>query len=85
MNSSTVDQVIAIDVGGTSIKGAIVENSTIVLSERWPTEREHGGDHSAERVIAFARHLAEENPQAKALGIVVPGLVDVNKGVAVYS
>lgn len=85
MNSSTVDQVIAIDVGGTSIKGAIVENSTIVLSERWPTEREHGGGHSAERVIALARHLAEENPQAKALGIVVPGLVDVSKGVAVYS
>lgn len=85
MSSSTTESVIAIDVGGTSIKGAIVEGSTIITSERWPTEREFGADHSVEKIIAFARHLTQENPQAKALGIVVPGLIDESKGVAVYA
>lgn len=77
--------VIAIDVGGTFLKGGIVEGASITVSERWPTGREHGPDQALERVISFGQHLAKQNPQAKALGIVVPGLLDEAKGIALIT
>lgn len=85
MSSADNEPVIAIDVGGTSLKGAIVEGSTIISSERWATQREAGPRHAVERVIAFAEHLVKNNPQAKALGIVVPGLVDEAQGISVFA
>lgn len=85
MSSADTEPVIALDVGGTFLKGAIVEGSAIISSERWATQREGGSHHAVERVVAFAKHLARSNPQAKALGIVVPGVVDQRNGIAVYS
>jgi len=85
MSSADTEPVIAIDVGGTFLKGAIVEGSAIISSERWATEREGGSHHAVERIIAFAQHLVKNNPQARALGIVVPGVVDERSGVAVDS
>lgn len=85
MSSVDNEPVIAIDIGGTSLKGALVEGSTIIFSERWATQREGGPHHAVERVIAFAEHLVKNNPQAKALGIVVPGLVDEVQGTSVFA
>lgn len=85
MSSADSAPVIAIDVGGTFLKGAIVEGTSIAVSERWSTGREEGSDQALERVIAFGRHLAKQNPQAKALGIVVPGLVDEASGILVFA
>jgi len=85
MSSADSVPVIAIDVGGTFLKGAIVEGASITVSERWPTGREHGSDQALKGVIAFGQHLAKENPQAKALGIVVPGLVDEENGMSVFA
>lgn len=85
MSSADSEPVIAIDVGGTFLKGAIVEGASITASQRWSTERERGSDHALERVIAFGQYLAKENPQAKALGIVVPGLVDEAEGISVFA
>lgn len=85
MSSAISTPVIAIDVGGTFLKGAIVESTSITTSERWTTEREGGSFHAVERIVSFAQHLMKSNPRAKALGIVVPGLVDELNGVAVYS
>lgn len=85
MSSAPSAPVIAIDVGGTFLKGAIVEGSSIIASERWSTGREHGSDQALEGVIAFGQKLAKENPQAKALGIVVPGLVDEGLGVSIFA
>ncbi|HEY3293457.1 MAG TPA: ROK family protein [Candidatus Nanopelagicaceae bacterium] len=85
MSSSKCAPVIAVDVGGTFLKGAIVEGASITSSERWSTGREHGSDQALEGVIAFGRKLAKENPQAKALGIVVPGLVDEVRGISIFA
>lgn len=85
MSSAELSPVIAIDVGGTFLKGAIVEGASIIESERWPTGREQGSDQALEGVIAFGRHLVKRNPQAKALGIVVPGLVDEENGISVFA
>lgn len=85
MTSADSVPVIAIDVGGTFLKGGIVEGASITVSERWPTGREHGPDHALERVISFGQYLIKQNPQAKALGIVVPGLLDEAKGIAVIT
>lgn len=85
MSSSLSAPVIAIDVGGTFLKGAIVEGASITASERWSTGREHGSDQALDGVIAFGRKLAKENPQAEALGIVVPGLVDEAQGISIFA
>jgi len=85
MSSAFSAPVIAIDVGGTFLKGAIVEGASITVSERWPTRREHGSDQALEGVIAFGQKLVRENPQAKALGIVVPGLVDEANGISIFA
>ncbi len=85
MSSTLSAPVIAIDVGGTFLKGAIVEGASITASERWSTGREHGSDQALEGVIAFGQKLAKENPQAKALGIVVPGLVDEAQGISIFA
>lgn len=85
MSSASLAPVIAIDVGGTFLKGAIVEGASIIASERWSTGREHGSDQALAGVIAFGKKLAKENPQAKALGIVVPGLVDEGTGVSIFA
>lgn len=85
MNSTSSEPVIAIDVGGTFLKGAIVEGASIMASTRWPTGREHGSDQALKNVIDLGQYLAKENPQAKALGIVVPGLVDEAKGTSIFA
>lgn len=82
---SSAQPVIAIDVGGTFLKGAIVEGASITASERWSTGREYGSDQALEGVIAFGQKLARENPQARALGIVVPGLIDEANGVSIFA
>lgn len=85
MSSTASDPVIAIDVGGTFLKGALVQGSTVTASERWPTGRENGSDQALKNVIDLGQHLARTNPQAKALGIVVPGLVDEAEGTSIFA
>ncbi|GAA1184361.1 ROK family protein [Kitasatospora gansuensis] len=82
--------VIALDVGGTHIKGAIVENGRLLDSERWHTRSERGSDALVETVLGCADELVARavryggRPAAPA-GIVVPGLVDERAGTAVLA
>lgn len=82
--------VMAFDVGGTDIKGTLLSASGDLLDVvRVPTPRD--GARTAEavldRVRELGKELSERSPglQAKAAGLVVPGIVDARAGVGVFS
>jgi len=77
--------VIGIDAGGTEIKAGVIRGSDVIVERRWPTGRENGPDHARDQILSAARELHAEHPEASAIGLVVPGIVDVNKKIAVFS
>ncbi|OEV22383.1 ROK family transcriptional regulator [Streptomyces nanshensis] len=83
--------VIALDVGGTGMKAALVGTDGTLLHEaRRATGRKRGADAVVETILAFAAELrayGEEHfgETAVAAGVAVPGIVDAGKGIAVYS
>jgi glucokinase len=73
--------VVGVDVGGTRIKSGVLRDGTLVGTTERPTPRE-----PEEIVAAIAEAvagLAEHAPEA--VGVVVPGVVDTTRGVAVWS
>ncbi|MER5630278.1 ROK family protein [Streptomyces nitrosporeus] len=83
--------VIALDVGGTGMKAALVgEDGTLLHEARRATGRKRGADAVVDTVLGFAadlhtygkEHLGEG---AVAAGVAVPGIVDAEHGIAVYS
>ncbi|OIV37075.1 sugar kinase [Mangrovactinospora gilvigrisea] len=83
--------VIALDVGGTGMKAALVAaDGTLLHEARRPTGRERGPDAVVEAVLDFAADLRAEGEKrfgvpAVAAGVAVPGVVDEKNGVAVYA
>ncbi|MYS20921.1 glucokinase [Streptomyces sp. DvalAA-14] len=83
--------VIALDVGGTGMKAALVAaDGTLLHEERRPTGRERGPDAVVTTVLDFAAELRDHGTAAfgeaaSAAGLAVPGIVDEANGVAVYS
>jgi glucokinase len=77
--------VIALDVGGTSMKGGLVSSSgEVLLTDRRPTPRAEGPLRVVEAIRAFIDELAEAGPGAPSgVGLAVPGLV--TSDTAVYS
>lgn len=82
--------VLAFDVGGTDMKAALIDDAgRIVALERLATP--HDGDRTAEAVVAAvaelsARFRAEhQDVRPQALGLLVPGHVDDEAGVGVFS
>ncbi|QKG25335.1 ROK family protein [Actinomadura verrucosospora] len=85
--------VIALDVGGTSMKAALVPapaepgagGEDVLASESWPTDRTDpvGG------ILDFAAHMAARakalGRPARAAGIAIPGIVDEASGTAVHA
>jgi glucokinase len=77
--------VIAVDVGGTSIKGAIVGADGDFRHELTrSTPVAAGADAVVGELAAFTAELAALQPAA-AVGLVVPGIVDAAAGRAVFS
>ncbi|MCX3061606.1 ROK family protein [Streptomyces beihaiensis] len=83
--------VIALDVGGTGMKAALVgADGTLLHRARRATERERGAEAVVEAVLGFAaelraygrEHLGES---AAAAGVAVPGVVDEREGVALFA
>ena len=85
MTSNNQDLVIGLDVGGTEIKAGLLKGSEIVSARRWPTEREKGPQHAVDQVVLAAKSMHDEFPNATAVGVVVPGVVNTKTGVAEYS
>lgn len=83
--------VIALDVGGTGMKAALVGADGALLHEaRRATGRERGTDAVVESILDFAAELralgeARFGQPATAAGVAVPGTVDAERGTAVYS
>lgn len=83
--------VLALDVGGTSMKGAVIDAAqTVRFRKAFPTGAEHGADAVLDRIGAAFEELAAQtdglglsNPVAG--GVVVPGIVDEQRGVAVVA
>jgi glucokinase len=85
------DYVVAVDVGGTSMKGGLVTSAgAIALTDRRPTGRADGPAHAIGEIRSFvadltARGTALLGTSPQAVGIAVPGLVDETTATAVYS
>ncbi len=83
--------VIALDVGGTGMKAALVGADGALLHEvRRATGRERGPDAVVESILGFAAELRAYGAEhfggsAVAAGVAVPGIVDAERGVAVYA
>ncbi|MEU8237236.1 ROK family protein [Actinoplanes missouriensis] len=82
--------VIALDVGGTGMKCALVRpDGTVQHEERHPTRAERGPAAVTENILDIAESLAATARAGGltpvATGIAVPGVVDEVTGVAVWS
>ncbi|PYD00867.1 ROK family protein [Microbacterium esteraromaticum] len=82
--------VLAFDVGGTDIKSALFDADGRALGlRRTPTPA--GGEDSPARLIERLAELADElrtqHPDVvpRAVGLVVPGIVDADSGIGVFS
>lgn len=86
------DVVIAIDVGGTSIKSALVEagSGTVVGDlRRHRTGADRGGQAVVDTVLEIATTLAADavraNRTATAAGVAAPGVIDEAGGIVVWA
>ncbi|MGA5522118.1 ROK family protein [Streptomyces pseudogriseolus] len=83
--------VIALDVGGTGMKAALVgADGELLHQARRPTGRERGPDAVVENILDFAAELRAHGIRthgeaATAAGVAVPGIVDEAGGVAAYA
>jgi glucokinase len=86
-----VRHVIALDVGGTGMKAALVGADGALLYEaRRATGRERGPEAVVRSILDFAADLLARGEErygvrAEAAGVAVPGVVDPVDGVAVYA
>jgi glucokinase len=86
-----VRHVIALDVGGTGMKAALVAaDGTLLHEDRRPTGRERGPDAVVAAVLDFAADLRAHGAgaygePASAAGVSVPGIIDEAAGLAVYA
>lgn len=82
--------VVALDVGGTSIKSALVRpDGDAVYAERRPTGADRGPDAVVETILDLAEGLAgtarQRGLRPLGVGIAVPGVVDEAAGLAAWS
>ncbi|MFI5895352.1 ROK family protein [Actinoplanes sp. NPDC051513] len=82
--------VVALDVGGTGMKCALVRpDGTVYHEERHPTLAARGPGAVTENILQIADGLAgrarSDGLDPVAVGIAVPGVVDEENGVAVWS
>ncbi|MGX1793806.1 ROK family protein [Microbacterium sp. NPDC055312] len=82
--------VLAFDVGGTDIKSALFDaDGTALGLRRTPTPSSADGspDGLIERLAELADELRAQHPDVvpQAVGLVVPGIVDAENGIGVFS
>lgn len=81
---------IGIDLGGTFIKGGIVDDGgRIIVQDKVPTEVEGGDKHVAANIARLALSLLERcsltPADVEGLGIGSPGMIDSAEGNVVYA
>src|SRR3989442_301763 len=83
------DSVVAVDAGGTSLKGALAGPDGLILDRRTiPTPRA-GGVAAIDAIAELCATLVElgrgSGHRPMAAGVGIPGLVDERHGVALWS
>ena len=81
---------IGIDLGGTFIKGGIVDDEgNILVSDKIPTEREYGGDRVATNIVSLCKKLLADVNMSESdvvgIGMGVPGMIDSKTGIVTFS
>jgi glucokinase len=74
--------VLAVDVGGTTIKAELVAGDRILGSDRRPTPR---GAAAVDAIGDLGDSLLRCAPTVPRAGVVLPGVVDRHRGVGVFS
>ncbi len=81
---------IGIDLGGTFIKGGIVDDrGNILVRDKIPTEKEKGDDGVAQNIAGLCRdllkHAGMTAEDVVGIGIGVPGMIDSRAGEVIYA
>ena len=81
---------VGIDLGGTFIKGGIVDDlGNIILEDKTPTESAKGATMVATNIANLAKSLMERvgliPDDMVGIGMGVPGMIDSKNGVVIYS
>lgn len=87
-NGNCSDSVIAVDMGGSNLRTALFDGDGIVRYAKTLTPREGSGPEIyADAIIDLIRSSlsAEEIASAKAVGVSVPGPIDMAKGELIHS
>ena len=79
---------VGVDLGGTTIKFALIDNDGQVLQRsRIATDGEAGHDAVLDRMIDGAREiieLAEPGQRIRAIGVAAPGVLDMDGGYTIF-
>ncbi|NQX47868.1 ROK family protein [Paenibacillus tritici] len=79
-------QVIGVDIGGTGIKGLVVDESGTVLAEAVrDTEARLGREAILGQLQGLVEELLTGHPAVEALGIASAGRINMNSGEVVYA
>ncbi|MBQ8283796.1 MAG: ROK family protein [Clostridia bacterium] len=81
---------VGIDLGGTFIKGGIVDDlGNILFSDKTPTESDKGAAQVAKNIASLTTALLEKTgltlDDVEGLGMGVPGMIDSKAGNVIYS
>ena len=81
---------IGIDLGGTFIKGGIVDDEgNIITRDKVPTESEKGASGVVANIVGLCRMLLDKvnmtTDDVVGIGMGVPGMIDSENGLVVYS
>jgi glucokinase len=79
---------VGVDLGGTTIKFALIDNDGAVLhSSRCKTEADEGHERVLERMVAGALEIvakATDDQIIRAVGVAVPGVLDMDRGYTIF-
>lgn len=79
-------QVLGLDVGGTTIKSGLVDRSgNLTELRRTPTPKDPSGSELVDTLAELISSYLEIDSGLAAVGLSVPGIVDSENGVAVFS
>lgn len=81
---------VGIDLGGTFIKGGIVNDlGELVVDDKTPTESQFGAQRVSENIANLAKSLIEklglDASDVEGIGMGVPGMIDSKTGTVIYS
>ncbi|MBO5027336.1 MAG: ROK family protein [Clostridia bacterium] len=81
---------VGIDLGGTFIKGGIVDDlGNIIYEDKAPTESDKGAEQVAENIAVLVKKLLAKvglgTDDVEGIGMGVPGMIDSKNGNVIYS